>query len=177
MITVGDKEFTLFVESNTLQARIRQLAHQISHDYQQKAPLLISVLNGSFMFAADLMKSLTIPCEITFIKVASYQHTSSTGQLKQLIGLQERVANRHVIVVEDIVDTGLTMSEIITLLKQDNPASIEIATLLLKPDALQKDIAPRYTGFEIANRFVVGYGLDYNGLGRNLADLYVLKES
>ena len=159
-----------------IEERIQALAIQISQDYRGKAPLFVGILNGCFMFASDLLKAVSIPCEISFIKVSSYQETSSTGQLKELLGMKENIEGRHVIIVEDIVDTGLTMSEIIGSIEKKDPASIEIVTLLLKPDALRKDIHPRYVGFEIANRFVVGYGMDYNGLGRNLPDLYVLQE-
>ncbi|MBC7920179.1 MAG: hypoxanthine phosphoribosyltransferase [Ferruginibacter sp.] len=177
MITVGDKDFVPFIERKTIEARIAALALQISQDYQAKRPLLVGVLNGAFMFAADLMKEISVPCEISFVKVSSYQQAASTGRVTQLIGLQEDLTGRHVVIVEDIVDTGLTMSEILTELQKQNPRSVEITTLLFKPEALRKAIRPRYVGFEIANRFVVGYGLDYNGLGRNLADLYVLAEA
>jgi hypoxanthine phosphoribosyltransferase len=177
MIDVGDKTFSLFIEQKLIEKRIAELAVQINQDYQEKRPLLVGILNGSFMFASDLMKALTIPCEISFIKVASYQQTASSGRVTELLGLQENAQNRHLIIVEDIVDTGLTMSGIIANLQQRNPKSIEIATLLFKPTALQKDIHLKYVGFEITNRFVVGFGLDYAGLGRNLPDLYVLKEA
>ena len=176
MITVGDKRFVLFIEKKIIEERIAALAFQISQDYQAKRPLLVGVLNGAFMFAADLMKEISVPCEISFVKASSYQQRASTGRVNQLIGLQEDIAGRHVVVVEDIVDTGLTMSEILRELQVQNPQSVEIATLLFKPEALRKAIHPRYVGFEIANRFVVGYGLDYDGLGRNLTDLYVLEE-
>jgi hypoxanthine phosphoribosyltransferase len=174
MIEVGDKSFSLFIDNSQIGERIQSLAVRISEDYQAKEPLFVGILNGCFMFASDLLKAVSIPCEISFIKVSSYHETSSTGQLKELLGMKESIEGRHVIIVEDIVDTGLTMSEIISSLEKKGPQSIEIATLLLKPDALQKNIQPRYVGFEIANRFVVGYGMDYNGLGRNLPDLYVL---
>jgi hypoxanthine phosphoribosyltransferase len=176
MINVGDKTFTPFIDEQALAERIKQLGAHISLDYADKQPLLVSILNGSFMFSSDLMKALSIPCEITFVKVSSYHHTTSTGQVKELIGLAEEVVGRHLIIVEDIVDTGLTMSEILSYLQQRQPRSVEIATLLFKPAALQQNIQPRYVGFEIANRFVVGFGLDYNGLGRNLPEVYVLHE-
>ena len=176
MIIVGDKSFVPFIERKAIEERVAALAFQISRDYQAECPLLVGVLNGAFMFAADLMKEISIPCEISFVKVSSYQRVASTGRINQLIGLQENITGRHVVIVEDIVDTGLTMSEILKDLHKQDPRSVEIATLLFKPEALRKAIQPRYVGFEIDNRFVVGYGLDYNGLGRNLADLYVLKE-
>jgi hypoxanthine phosphoribosyltransferase len=176
MIEVGDKTFALFIDQNAIEERIQALATRINQDYQDKCPLFIGILNGCFIFASDLIKHISIPCEITFIKVSSYHQMNSTGELKELLGLKEDVAGRHLIVLEDIVDTGLTMSEIIGNLQKQQPSSIEIATLLMKPTALQRDIRPQYVGFEIANRFVVGFGLDYNGLGRNLPDLYVLHE-
>jgi hypoxanthine phosphoribosyltransferase len=176
MIEVGDKTFALFIDQNAIEERIKALAARINQDYHDKCPLFIGILNGCFIFAADLIKHISIPCEITFIKVSSYQQMNSTGELKELLGLKEDVADRHLIILEDIVDTGLTMSEIIGNLQQQQPSSIEIATLLMKPAALQRDIRPQYVGFEIANRFVVGFGLDYNGLGRNLPDLYVLHQ-
>lgn len=174
MLTINDKSFIPFISAETIQTRIQELADQINRDYADKKPLLVVVLNGAFLFAADLMKNLTIPCEITFIRVASYTATESTGQLKQILGLSGSVADRNLIVVEDIVDTGLTICGVSEQLGTQNPASIAIATLLFKPAALTKQIELRYVGFEIENRFVLGYGLDYDGLGRNTKDILVL---
>ncbi len=151
------------------------MAGQINQEYAGKQPLFVVVLNGAFLFAADLMKHLTISCEITFIRVASYAATESTGQVKQILGLDESIAGRDLIVVEDIVDSGLTISEVCDQLRTDNPASVAIATLLFKPAALTKAIHLDYVGFEIENQFVLGYGLDYDGLGRNTPDILVLK--
>ncbi|PLK42339.1 hypoxanthine phosphoribosyltransferase [Emticicia sp. TH156] len=172
---IKDKNFVPFIESETLQTRIKALAHQINKDYEGKNPLLIGVLNGSFMFVSDLFKSIEIDCEITFIRVASYQKTESTGQVKQILGLTEDVKYRHVIIVEDIVDTGLTMHEVLAQLAALKPASLKIMSLLLKPDALKVPLKVDYTGFEIENKFVVGFGLDYDGQGRNLDAIYVLQ--
>ncbi len=174
MLTINDKIFVPFITARAIQTRVQELAGQINRDYADKKPLLVVVLNGAFLFAADLMKSLTIPCEITFIRVASYAATESTGELKQILGLTESVANRDLIVVEDIVDTGLTICEVREQLHAQNPASIAIATLLFKPAALTNPVDLHYVGFEIENRFVLGYGLDYDGLGRNTKDILVL---
>lgn len=174
MLTIRDKTFVSFISADTIQARVQELATQINRDYVDRQPLLVVVLKGAFLFAADLMKRLTIPCEITFIRVASYTATQSTGQLKQILGLTESITGRDLIVVEDIVDTGLTICEVRDQLRAGNPATVAIATLLLKPAALQRAIDLHYVGFEIENRFVLGYGLDYDGLGRNTPDLLVL---
>ncbi len=176
MLTIKDKTFVPFIGHDQIQSRIAELAAQINQEYNGKCPLLVVVLNGAFLFAADLMKNLTIECEITFIRVASYEQTSSTGTVKQILGLKESVANRHLILIEDIVDTGLTIANLHDQLLAQQPASLAIATLLFKPDALEKDVKLTYVGFDIENRFVLGYGLDYDGLGRNTKDILVLKE-
>lgn len=175
MLTIKDKTFVPFITADAIQERIQELASQIEQEYADKQPLFVVVLNGAFVFAADLIKHLTIPCEITFIRMASYAATESTGQIKQILGLYESIASRDLIVVEDIVDTGLTISEICDQLRAQGPASIAIATLLFKPAALRKNIPLDYVGFEIENRFVLGYGLDYDGLGRNTPDILVLE--
>ena len=174
MLTINNKTFTPFITADAIQTRVQELAEAINQEYADKKPLLVVVLNGAFLFAADLMKNLTIPCEITFIRVASYSATESTGQLKQILGLSQSVADRNLIVIEDIVDTGLTMIKVCELLRAQAPASIAIATLLFKPAALKNPVDLRYVGFEIENRFVLGYGLDYDGLGRNTKDILVL---
>ena len=148
------------------------MAKQISHDYADKQPLLIAVLNGSFMFAADLAKQITIPAEITFIKVKSYQQLQSTGRHREFIGLETSLQDRHVIIIEDIVDTGGTMQLLLGQFAEQKPHSMAIASLLFKPEALVHPISVKYVGFEIPNDFVVGYGLDYDGLGRNLRAIY-----
>ncbi|WP_337040578.1 hypoxanthine phosphoribosyltransferase [Emticicia sp. 17c] len=176
MKQIKDKHFIPFIEADKLQARIRNLAQEINKDYAGKNPLLIGVLNGSFMFIGDLFKSIEIDCEVTFIRVSSYQHTESTGEVKQIIGLKEDIKNRHVIIVEDIVDTGMTMQEVLGQLASNKPASIKILTLLYKPEALKVPLKVDYIGFSIETKFVVGYGLDYDGMGRNLDAIYVLDE-
>ena len=174
MLTINDKTFVPFITADTIQARVQELAHQINENYTDKRPLFVVVLNGAFMFAADLVKHLSVPCEITFIRVASYAATESSGAVKEILGLNDTVTDRDLIVIEDIVDTGLTICEVCDQLRAKNPASIAVATLLFKPTALKKPVQLQYVGFEIENRFVLGYGLDYNGLGRNTADLLVL---
>lgn len=176
MLAINDKTFVPFIAADAIQTRIQELAEQINQEYINRKPLIVVVLNGAFIFAADLLKNLTIPCEVTFIRVASYTATESTGQLKQILGLSESITNRDLIVIEDIVDTGLTICEVCDQLRGQQPASIAIATLLFKPTALRKAIDLHYVGFEIENRFVLGYGLDYDGLGRNTKEIFVLKE-
>ncbi|MEZ0486608.1 hypoxanthine phosphoribosyltransferase [Fibrella aquatica] len=177
MLTVLDKTFVPFIGRDTLQNRISELADQINRDYAGRCPLVVGVLNGAVLFTADLLKNLTIDCEITFIRVASYEQTASTGKIKEILGLTEVITGRDLIVIEDIVDTGMTIAHVCQQLAEKNPASIAIATLLFKPTALKTPVDLAYVGFEIANEFVVGYGLDYDGLGRNTKDIFVLKES
>lgn len=174
MITILDKTFTPFIDRNKIEERIAELASQITTDYKDRCPLFIVVLNGAFLFATELVKNIPLSCEITFVKLASYTQTQSSGRVREIIGLEEKITGRDVIIIEDIVDTGLTMNQLLEQIAKLNPASVEIATLLHKPDALLKPITMRYLGFEIADRFVVGYGLDYDGLGRNLDALYVI---
>ncbi len=176
IITVQDKTFVPFLPAAELGARTAELARRLDEDYEDKNPLFVVVLKGAFLFAAELFKHLKVPCEITFVRLSSYQKTESTGRVKQIIGLEESVQNRHVVIVEDIVDTGLTMAQLTAQLADRGAASVEIATLLHKPDALREDIRLRYVGFEIENRFVVGFGLDYEEQGRNLDGVFVLKE-
>jgi len=173
MITILDKQFTPFLNSETIEQRVKELAEQIKNDYEGRCPLFIIVLNGAFLFATDLIKNIPLTCEITFVRLSSYSQTESTGKVRQIIGLEEKIADRDII-IEDIVDTGLTMTQLLSQIGELKPRSIEIATLLHKPAALLKPVKMRYIGFEIENRFVVGYGLDYDGLGRNLNALYVL---
>jgi hypoxanthine phosphoribosyltransferase len=153
-------------------ARIHILAEQIEQDYTGKNPLFLAVLNGSFMFTADLMKRVNIPCEISFIRMSSYQNMESTGTVREILGLTEEIEGRDVVVIEDIVDTGHTVNTLLQQLKAKNPASVEIITLLMKPECLQHQLDVKYVAKSIPNDFVVGYGLDYNGLGRNLRDIY-----
>ncbi|GAB3267817.1 hypoxanthine phosphoribosyltransferase [Larkinella harenae] len=174
MLTIKDKTFVPFIDQNKLKNRIVQLANQINQDYRDKEPMLVVVLNGAFIFAAELMTHLTIPCRVTFLRVSSYQQTASTGVVRELLGLSESLAGQDVILIEDIVDTGLTIQDVTRQLNEQEPASLAIATMLFKPEALQVNVTIQYVGFEIENRFVVGYGLDYDGFGRNTREIYVL---
>jgi len=172
-ITVHDKVFRPYLPAAALDEAVAGLAARLSADYTGRQPLFVVVLTGAFMFASDLLKRITEPCEIVFIRVASYEGTGSSGVVQEVLGLREDVAGRHLIIVEDIVDTGTTMHHLLPTLLAKGPASIEIATLFFKPASLRHEINLRYVALEIPNDFVVGYGLDYDGLGRNLADVYV----
>ena len=176
IIQVKDKSFKPFISEEKLHESIRNVGQQISADYQGKSPLFLGVLNGSFMFFGDLMKHIDLECTVSFIKLASYEGTSSTGEVAELIGLNEDISGKDIVIVEDIVDTGNTLEKLYDLLSAKNPASIKLATLLYKPEAYKKDYAVDYVGLEIPNAFVLGYGLDYDGLGRNLNSIYVLNE-
>ena len=173
-IQVKDKSFSLFIPEEKILKEVRRIAAQISKDYEGKEPVFLAVLNGSFIFAADLLKEVSLPCEISFVKLASYQGVSTTGQIREVIGLNVDLTGRPVIIVEDIVDTGLTMAHMLDVLKQQNPSSIDICTLLLKPGKLQVNLDIKYCCLEIPNDFIVGYGLDYDGYGRNTRDIYTL---
>ena len=177
MIQINDKSFEVFIRENELQEKIKMLAARINDEYQGKEVIFIAILNGAFMFAADLLKSITLPCEISFVKVSSYHGgMSTTGRVDELIGLNASIENKEVIILEDIVDTGITIDKIITLLKAESPASVKVCTLLYKPDAFKGKKAPELVGITIPNKFVVGYGLDYDEKGRNLREIYQLKE-
>lgn len=176
MVQVKDKRFRPFIDADKIGRRVAELAGKISEDYKGLDPLFIGILNGSFVFAADLFRNISIPAEISFIKLASYKGTSSTGHVITAIGLDENLRGRHIIIIEDIVDTGKTMSAFLPELLDRHPASVKIASLLIKPEALGHDVKVDYHGFEIANQFVVGYGLDYDGYGRNLPELYQLAD-
>lgn len=169
---IQDLTFKKFIPSEKIQSRVQELALEINTNYKGRTPLLMPILNGSFIFAADLMKSITIQCKISFVKVASYSGTASTGQLKTLIGHEESFFNQDILIVEDIVDTGLTLSKITEELKGLGSKSVETIALLRKKPAREKNIEVKYVGFELEEEFVVGYGLDYNGLGRNLNDIF-----
>lgn len=176
MLKIHDKTFEIFIKRDELLAEIASLAKTISQDYEGKDVIFISVLNGAFMFTADLLKLVQLPCEISFIKVSSYHGTNTTGRVDEVIGLNTSIKNKHVVLLEDIVDTGITMDKVFSLLSVEHPASIEIATLLYKPEAFKGKHIPKYVGFSIPNRFVVGYGLDYNEFGRNTEHIYQLKD-
>lgn len=175
-VKLWDRYFDLFISAETLENRIGELAAKMEADYLGKRPVFVAVLNGAFHFASDLTRKYSDKCDITFVKYSSYQGTRSTGQLKRSLGLQESVFGRHVVILEDIVDTGLTVAGIFEDLSEQEPLSIRIASLLYKPRALKHMVKPDYVGFEIENEFVVGYGLDYNGLGRNLPEIYKVSE-
>lgn len=172
---IKDKEFEILISGDRIQNRVKEIADQINEDYRDKDPIFLAILNGSFMFASDLMKEIRIPSRISFIKVASYYHTASTGEVKKLIGLHEDITQRNVIIVEDIVDTGFTLEKTMEEVGTANPSSVEVATVLLKPDALKREVDLKYVGFEIPNEFVIGYGLDYDGYGRNYRDIYQIR--
>lgn len=171
-IEIHGKKFLTSIPRTSIENEVKRVAAEINRDYKGKRPLLLGVLNGAFMFVADLMRNLDIECEISFVKMSSYAGTTTTGAVKQLLGLNESIEGRDVIIVEDIVDTGLTMQSMLETLKGYNPASINIASLFLKPARLKVPIDVKYSAFTIPDRFIVGYGLDYDGLGRNLPDIY-----
>ena len=172
-VTIKDKTFETSIPEAVILEKVKAVAERINHDLADKNPLFIAVLNGSFIFAADLMRNITIPCEISFVKLASYQGTASSGKITEVLGINEDISNRTVVIVEDIVDTGLTMKRMIETLGTRHPESIHICTMLLKPDKLQVDLNIEYAAMEIPNDFIVGYGLDYDQAGRNLRDIYI----
>lgn len=176
VVKLKDKHFKRFLPSDDIERAVNFIGDKMNSDFAGKKPLFISVLNGSFLFAADLMKTLTIDCEITFVKLASYQGTQTTGNVRTLIGFDEEITNRTVVILEDIVDTGNTLEVLVARLKELNPLEIKVAALLYKPAAYTKNIPVDYVGFKVENDFLVGYGLDYDGLGRNLRDIYKLEE-
>lgn len=172
-VKIHDKEFEIFISYEKIRSVIENMAEQMNADFKDKNPLFLCILNGSFMFAAEIFKRIELlDAEISFVKLASYAGTSSTGEIKELIGLNENLEGRTVVVLEDIVDTGITIANTIEQIKSKNPVDVKVATLLLKPDALQKPVQLDYIGIKIPNDFIVGYGLDYDGLGRNLIDIY-----
>lgn len=175
-VTLKDKTFIPYITSEKIAESVQQLALKINSDLKSDHPLFLVVLNGSFMFASDLLKQITIPCELSFVKLASYHGTSSSGQVNELIGLTEEIKDRTVVIIEDIVDTGTTLEKLSDVLKKKDVRSIKVATFLHKPDAYSKNIPLDYVGMSIPNDFVVGYGLDYDGQGRNLKDIFVLKK-
>jgi hypoxanthine phosphoribosyltransferase len=173
-VVVNDKIFQPFISSAEIHERINLMGNQIDKDYEGKRPLFIAILNGSFMFASDLFKSISIEAEICFIKLASYKGTSSTGNLITSIGLDESLVNRHVVIIEDIIDTGNTLHQFLPQIQHQQPASLKIAALLNKPTAMKYPVTIDYLGFSVPDKFLLGFGLDYDGLGRNLPQIYQL---
>jgi hypoxanthine phosphoribosyltransferase len=169
---IKDLTFRKVIPADKIEKKVSQLAEAINADYQDRQPLLLPILNGSFVFAADLIRKITVPSRVSFVKHASYSGSLTTGQLKTLIGLQESVFGQDILLVEDIMDTGLTLTRAVEELQGLGTKSVEVVTLLRKSRAREHAVQPRYVGFEIDNEFVVGYGLDYDGLGRNLPDIY-----
>ncbi len=177
MIRLNDKSFEVFIREEEISKEIQSLANEINRDYEGKEIVFIAVLNGAFMFAAELVKHITVSCEITFVKVSSYNGTESKGRVDELIGLNAALEGKEVIIVEDIVDTGITIDKIRTLLHVERPNSVKVCAMLYKPTAFQGKHHPEYIGFSIPNKFVVGFGLDYDEKGRNLRDIYQIKEA
>lgn len=176
MIQIRDKHFIPFIKAEEIKAEISSIARTLNSEYADKDVIFIAILNGAFMFASDLFKEIKLPSAISFIKVSSYAGMNSTGRVDEIIGLTAEIKAKHVIILEDIVDTGITIEKVKKLLWSEKPASIEVCTLLFKPDAFREKEIPKFIGFSIPNRFVVGYGLDYDELGRNLGEIYQLKE-
>lgn len=175
-VKIKDKTFQTSITEEEIRQRVKVLGQRLSKDLEGKNPLFLSVLNGAFMFTADLLREMTIPCEVSFVKLASYQGTTSTGKVKEVIGINEDLTGRTVVIVEDIVESGKTMSRMIETLGTRNPASIHICSLFVKPEKLEVDLNIEYSAFEIPNAFIVGYGLDYDQQGRQLKEVYALTE-
>lgn len=176
MIQLHDKHFVPFLSAADLDATLQRMAKQVTEDLEGETPIFIGVLNGAFMVVSDFVKHYKGNCEVSFVKVASYEGTGSTGAVKQLIGLSQSLAGRSVVIIEDIVDTGNTIEELKRMFEGQGVKQLKIATLFFKPEAYTKNIPLDYIGFEIPNKFIVGYGLDYDGLGRNLPEIYQLQE-
>lgn len=175
-VKVKDKEFAISIPEEKILAEVDRLAARLNRDLEGENPLFLCVLNGSFIFASDLFRRISIPAEISFVKLASYVGTTSTGKVKELVGLTEDITGRTIVVVEDIVDTGCTMQKLIENLKSRRPKAVHVCTLLLKPEKLKVNLEVEYVALEIPNGFIVGYGLDYDGYGRNLRDIYTVVE-
>ena len=177
MIQVNDKYFESYLSEETISNRVSVLADKINNDYKNKNVVFIVILNGAFMFASDLIKKITLPCEVSFVKLSSYHGMQTTGRVDEVIGLNTSITGKDVVIIEDIVDTGITIGKVKKLLQSTQPASLSICTLLFKPEAFHGDIIPEIIGFSIPNDFVVGYGLDYDEKGRNLPCIYKIKAS
>ncbi len=176
-LKLHDKFFIPFIKAHEIEATVKKMAQDMVAELQGEQPLFIGILNGSFMFVADFVRQYNKPCEVSFVKLASYQGTATTGKVKELVGLQENIEGKTVVILEDIIDTGNTLEEIHQIFKDKKVKALKIATLFFKPDVFKKDLKIDYIGLSIPNKFIVGYGLDYDGLGRNLSDIYQLKTS
>lgn len=174
LVTINDRQFSISISADQIQQRVAEVAAQIDKDLAGKNPLFLCVLNGSFIFAADLMRGITTPSEISFVRLASYEGMGTTGRVKELLGLTEKIEGRTVVIIEDIIDSGLTMQKLLADLRAQNPAELLLTALLVKPGNLQVKLDIDYTCFSIPNDFIVGYGLDYDGFGRNLPAIYTV---
>jgi hypoxanthine phosphoribosyltransferase len=175
-VKIWDKEFSVSIPKEKIQQRVSELGKQITNDFRHTRPVFLVVLKGAFLFAADLLRHTNLECEITFLRISSYESTESTGVIRSILGLSEKIHGKTLIIIEDIVDTGNTAMHLVAELKKSEPLEIKIASLLLKPASLQHKLHVDYVGFEVPNDFLVGYGLDYDGLGRNLNDIYKIVE-
>ncbi|SMO87219.1 hypoxanthine phosphoribosyltransferase [Saccharicrinis carchari] len=175
-IKLLDREFKLSIPFEQIDGAIAKIADKMNKELSDKDPLLVCVLNGSFMFASDLMRKLDFPCQISFVKFSSYRGTETTGNVKEIIGLTEKIEGRTIVILEDIIDTGITIQKVLEELSEFNPKALKVASMLFKPEAFTGDIEVDYVGIEIPNDFIVGYGLDYDGYGRNLPDIYTVVE-
>jgi len=173
---IHDRHFEIFIPSEKIKHRVYEIASQINEDYVVKKPIFLAILNGAFIFTADLFREITIPAEVSFIKLKSYRKMETSGKIKELLGLEHNIFNRNIIIIEDIVDTGKTLNHILEEFTELGAKSIEVLTLLYKPEANKNPVQLKYVGFEIPDKFVVGYGLDYDGYGRNLKDIYKVIE-
>lgn len=176
MIQVLDKQFEVSIPESEIRRQVGRVASEITRDYEGQTPVFLAILNGSFIFAADLLREVSLPCEVSFVKLASYEGVNSTGRIHEMIGLNVDITDRHVIIIEDIVESGLTMAHMLETLRKHNPSSIDVCTLFLKPNKLKVQLDIRYRCFEIPDDFILGYGLDYNQQGRNTKDIYTIKE-
>jgi hypoxanthine phosphoribosyltransferase len=177
VIEILNKSFEKYISVEEIQEKVALLAQEINADFSQKEVEFISILDGSFMFASDLFKKINLQTTISFLKIKSYEATESTGKINELIGLQSIITGKHIVIIEDIIDTGATMDYVVETLQKQRPASISIATLMFKPNAFKGKFSPKYIGFKISNEFIVGYGMDFDGYGRNLESIYQIKGS
>lgn len=176
IISVKDKKFCVSINADDLQKNVKRVADEINRDYNGREVMFVGILNGAFMFAADLLKNISLDCEISFVKVASYSGTSSTGEVKELIGLNSDIKGRDVVLVEDIIETGLTIGTVLGMLEKLGAKSVRVATLIFKPESFKGNYKVDYVGFSLPKSFIVGYGLDYDGYGRNLPEIYSIVE-